>query len=342
MDAEISPPSVAPSPRRVSISLRWLAALLLLETTLAILLQTLGWFETGGLLRQAACAFLAAFPLTLAAVVLLRHRLRFSLRSLLIAMTLISLFMGVSVLPLYRALDARRGTQAVKEAGGQVSTEVTTDDFYERLGFDPRTVPTPPRLTPEAPAWLRPLARDRLLLPADATIREATLEDDAQIEAFCRYYERFRSLSRLTVGGPGVTQQGMTRMAQVMPALVSLDELHVNCPIPSGWLGHAPPVRSLFLWSEQNAGAYFHESDLKEVGQMANLQLVHIYLYRFRDDDLINLAASASLRRVIVKFTNITQHGFDLLSARLPAADIHAISAPYHFAPMKPPANVAK
>jgi hypothetical protein len=319
-----------------------LAAVLAVEGALYYSLRALGWLQTSGALLWGACAFLAALPLTLAVIVLLRQRLRFSLRSLLIAMMLTSLFMGVSVLPLYRALDARRGTQAVKEAGGLVSTEVGTDDFYERLGFDPRAGPPPPGPTPEAPAWLRPLARGKLSLPADATIRAATLEDDSQIEAFCRHYQRFRSLSCLNVGGPSVTPRGMAQLAQVMPALASVEELHVNCPIPNGWLRHAPPVRSLFLWSERNAGAYFHESDLKEVGQMANLQVVHIYLYRFRDDDLPNLAASASLRRVIMKFTNITQQGLDLLSARLPAADIHAISAPYHFAPIKPLANVAK
>jgi hypothetical protein len=319
-----------------------LAAVLAVEGALYYSLRALGWLQTSGALLWGACAFLAALPLTLAVIVLLRQRLRFSLRSLLIAMMLTSLFMGVSVLPLYRALDARRGTQAVKEAGGLVSTEVGTDDFYERLGFDPRAGPPPPGPTPEAPAWLRPLARGKLSLPADATIRAATLEDDSQIEAFCRHYQRFRSLSCLNVGGPSVTPRGMAQLAQVMPALASVEELHVNCPIPNGWLRHAPPVRSLFLWSERNAGAYSHESDLKEVGQMANLQVVHIYLYRFRDDDLPNLAASASLRRVIMKFTNITQQGLDLLSARLPAADIHAISAPYHFAPIKPLANVAK
>ncbi|MBA4104894.1 MAG: hypothetical protein C0485_03970 [Pirellula sp.] len=264
------------------------------------------------------------------------------MRAMMIATTLTSLFMGVSVLPLYRALDARRGSQAVMGAGGILSTEVTTDGFYKQLGFDPRQGPAPLGPLPEAPAWLRPLARDRLRLPADATIRDATLEDDAQIEAFCRHHERFKRLTCLDVGGPGVTARGMAQLAQVMPALASVEELHVNCPIPKGWLRRAPPVRSLFLWSEGKPGAYFHDGDLKEVGQMANLQVVHIDLYRFRDDDLPNLAASASLRRVIVKFTNITQQGFDLLSARLPAADIHAVSAPYHFAPIKPLANVAK
>jgi len=269
-------------------------------------------------------------------------RPRFSMRGMMIATTLASLFMGVTVLPLYRAIDARRGSQAVMGAGGLLSTEATSDGFYEDLGFDPRQGPAPLGPLPKAPAWLRPLARDQLRLPADATILGATLADDAQIEAFCTHHDRFKRLTELDVGGPGVTARGMAQLAQVMPALASLEELQVNCPIPKGWLRKAPPVKALFLSAEGRPGAYFHADDLKEVGQMANLQVVHIYLYSFRDHDLASLATSASLRRVIVKFTNITQQGYDLLAARLPAADIHAISAPYHYAPVKPLARAAR
>ena len=48
--------------------MRLLLALLVAESALAISLQMLGWFETGGLLRQIACAMLALLPLASVAV----------------------------------------------------------------------------------------------------------------------------------------------------------------------------------------------------------------------------------------------------------------------------------
>jgi hypothetical protein len=193
LDAAVSlPSSPAPSIERRGPARLWLLlALLASESALALSLHTLGWFETGGLLRQAACALLALLPLVVAVALVARRRFRFSIQVMLIATALLALFMWISVLPLYEALAARRGTQALFAVKASPREFCSNEEYFVRVGYDPRPAPPPPPASRPVPPWLRPLAGEALRFPVDAAVREIKLQDDQQVAALAAHVERF-------------------------------------------------------------------------------------------------------------------------------------------------------
>ena len=69
-----------------------LVVVLLLEAGLVISLRWLGWYGTGNAIKFAACLVVTFFPLLVACVLLIRRRLKFSVRTLLVATTLVAVF----------------------------------------------------------------------------------------------------------------------------------------------------------------------------------------------------------------------------------------------------------
>src|SRR5689334_21696517 len=107
-----------------------LIAFLLLELAFAWSFRALGWFETGGLVRWGACALLALAPLLTARSLVARRRFRVGRRTLLLAMSLLAMFMWASVLPLYEAIEARRGSQAVQTCRAGISLAPGNDEYF--------------------------------------------------------------------------------------------------------------------------------------------------------------------------------------------------------------------
>ena len=87
-----------------------LLCVLLLEAAFVLSLRSLGWYGTGNAIQLLACISVTLLPLLVAAAMLLRNRLRFGLRALLAATTLVAVFLMVSLLPMVEHRAARQAS----------------------------------------------------------------------------------------------------------------------------------------------------------------------------------------------------------------------------------------
>lgn len=330
MDAVVPSSSLGTTPavRPASHRLWWLVALLAAESLLALSLHTLGWFETGGLLRQAACALLALLPLAAAIYLVTRRRFHFSMRAMLIATALLAAFLWISVLPLYEAIASRRGAMALAATKVDVRDYCSNEEYFVRIGHDPRPPAPPKPAVRPLPGWLRPLAGDALRLPVDAAVREVKLHDDAQAAALAANVARFPSLTYIGVQTRGLTPQGIAAVFETLPQAAHLVQLHVTCPVPNGILRQAAGVRCIWIDSGTRlANAIGPEvlNDLAALPELRHLDMRHV---RISDADLQLLAQSASLRRIVLRAGGVTPAGVAHLEASLPDCEITVVE-PY-------------
>jgi hypothetical protein len=303
-------------------------ALLASESALALSLHTLGWFETGGLLRQAACALLALLPLVVAVALVARRRFRFSVQVMLIATALLALFMWISVLPLYEALASRRGTQALAAEKTSMRDFCSNDQYFTQFGHDPRPPAPPKPVTRTLPAWLRPLAGEALRLPVDAAVREIRLEDDRQAAAFAAHVERFRSLTYVTVQPAGISASGMRSILETLPKVTGLVQLYVICPAPKGIFRSASGVRCVWIASATRMVNLLGPDEVRDLAALKNLQHLNLRHVRISDADLQLLAQSDSLRLLILRAEGVTPEGIERLKSSMPECDVRLIPPP--------------
>ena len=291
-------------------------------------MQTLGWFETGGLLRQAACALLALLPLAAAVLLVARRKFRFSIQVMLIATALLAFFMWISVLPLYEALESRRGTQALFAVKASPRDFCSNDEYFVRVGYDPRPAPPTPPASRTAPPWLRPLAGDALRLPVDAAVREIKLQDDHQVAALAAHVERFPSLTYVGIATRGLSPSGIATMLQVLPRVANLVQLHVTCPVPKGILSSAPGVRCIWIDSGSRRVNLLGPDEMNELAALPELKLLDLRHIRISDADLQLLAQSASLRQIWLRAEGVTPAGIERLRSSMPECEVKLILPP--------------
>jgi hypothetical protein len=301
--------------------MRRIAALLLLlgaEVALALSLRELGWFETGHVIRWAACGLAALLPLVVAAILMLRNRLRFSLRSLLMATALVSVFLFISVLPLIEAFDARKGSQRLQIEGVQLSTE-SMDDYYRQLGYDPRPAPPKPPVNRPLAAWLRPLAGDVLALPTDDAIKSVWLETDGQVLRLCAMPSTFCNLEQIGVG-PNVSPAGLQVLGGALTKFPQLTALNLgNVSIAKNWLKSLRNAKTLLLVVEGPLeGRLLEPQHLKDLADLPNLEVLMIAGYLVRSADLQALSSSKSLRFILLKRTATAPWGKKELAEAMP------------------------
>ena len=159
-----------------------LPTLLVVEVALVVALRTQGWVATTSQLWWAGSLLAAVIPVVVAALLLFRRGLRFDLRSLLIAVALIAVFLLLSVLPLLEANRARRGSRRMLAVGAQLRTDSWLDRYYSLLNLELRDDAAPDVLPQrELPPWLMRLAPQAVDIPPDKSIRMIFLATDAQI-----------------------------------------------------------------------------------------------------------------------------------------------------------------
>lgn len=323
----ILPPAAvaAPNQRCVSVRLRWLVALLIVESALAASLQSLGWFETGGLLRQVACALLALLPLAAAVVLVARRGFRFSIQVMMIATALLTLFMWLSVMPLYEALASRRGVQALAAEKIAVRDYCSNEHYFASLPHDPRP-PAPPKPAARSlPIWLRPLAGDALRLPIDAAVREVKLHDDSQVAAFVAHVDRFRSLTYVGVHSRGVSPFGVAALCGALARTPQLVQLHVTCPVPPGLLKSVPGVRCIWIDSGSRAVNQLGSQEINDLAALPKLTHLDLRHVRISDADLQLLAQSGTLRQIVLRAEGVTAEGVERLRASMPQCRVTLI-----------------
>jgi hypothetical protein len=296
--------------------------LLVGEVAWAVSLRDYGWGATNGGIRWTTCLVGAILPLIAAAVMLGRHRMRFNLRTILIAMALIATFLYLSVRPLQKALSSRRGSQSLLAAGATLRTYSSWDSVYAQLKYDPRPTAIPP-VDQQLAFWLRPLAGNLLNIPPDDTVREIWLVSDEQVAELCSNARAFSNLERISIDA-AVTPAATETLLQALPTFARLTDLQFGVAVKKGWLRSLPNIRTLSLWAEGPlTGRSLSDEQLRDIAALPDLRVLNIFMYATKDADIQILAASKTLKHVILKKTAATQSGADKLSAAMPDCVIH-------------------
>lgn len=282
---------------------------LLFEIALVVSLRWLGWYGTGNAIQFAACLFVTILPLVVAIAILLRRRLKFSVRSLLLANTLVAIFLVLSLLPLARHRAERQTSMRLLTAKATVNEGLDWDDFYSQIDLTP---PPKPALatTAAVPLWLTSFTTASDSIPQDNAVRSIWLNSDAQCQILADNWERLTSLQSVSITR-GVSTEGFRLLQGILPRFRYLDIVHTNdVAVPSGWYKSLTNIRTLWVWGEgASRGTPFDKDHLNDIAALSNLEMLMVLGYAIDDSDARTLATSDSIKRVVLRGTAVTPTG---------------------------------
>lgn len=287
-----------------------LVSILLLEAMLVLSLQSLGWHGTGNALQLASCIIVTLLPLLVALGILLCNRLRFSLRSMLTATTLVVVFLMLSLMPIVRHRAARQTSMRLLSSNATINEGLDWDEFYSQIELQSPPKPTTPARTAAVPPWLTSFTIRTSSIPPDDAVRSIWLNTDEQCHILADNWERFVSLQHVSITG-GVSDDGFRLLQQVLPQFKHLDSVHTNAvEAPSDWYGSLTNIRTLWIWGEgASRGKPFNRKHLNDIVSLSNLETFMVLGYAFNDADARKLATSTSIKRVILRGTAVTFAG---------------------------------
>jgi len=294
---------------------RVLLFVLLLEAAFVLSLRRLGWYGTGNTIQFLACVFATLLPLLVASAMLLRNRLRFSLRTLFVATTLVAVFLMISLLPMVNHRVARQASMRLLSANATLNEGLDWDEFYSQIDLEPS-----PHLssveTATVPPWLTSFTNHTSTIPTDNAIQSIWLNNDEQCKLLADNWERFPSLRSVSVTR-GVSDNGFRLLQDVLPRFNHLDCVHTNDVLaPPNWYASLTNIRTLWVWGEgASRGKPFPHEHLSDIAALSNLEMFMVLGYAFNDANASELAASTSIKRVILRGTAVTSTGeSDLLN----------------------------
>jgi hypothetical protein len=291
-----------------------------------------------------ACYVAAALPLAAAAALLFRKRLRFSLRTLLGIMALVVVFFVVTGVPLRDAIEARRMTRRLSDAGVQLTLEHASDDYLSMLGYPRRSAPIPPGARTELPPWLRPLADDLLRLPVDDEVLGVSFEFDHQIAEFCQNPDALKNLEGIGVWGR-VSAEGLQHLVDALPPTSRISEVSVGqIPVEPATLRALDSVEYLHLesswpyprsagfrgsarykWRRYDGASYADRLSYRHfaaIASLSQLKVLWIGGHDITDEDLAELGNSKSLKHIVLFHTTASSPAVERLRKLLPDCDI--------------------
>jgi hypothetical protein len=286
-----------------------LAVFLVVEVALVVLLRTLGWLGTGSALQFVTCVFVSVLPLLIAVAMLTANRLRFGVRSLIVATTLVGVFLSVSLLPLLDFRSARQASIQLVSANAKLNDVFDWNEFYSGIEL-PGVPMVPNSATNYIPPWLTPFTKNISAIPADDAVHSIWLGSDAQIAIFAKNWQRFSSLQSVGVGS-GVSVSGLERLRNTLPRFEHLDCVHTNdVYAPKNWYRSLTNVRTLWVWGEGSSrGNPFPTDHLIDIASLPNLEVFMVLGYAFDDSNARIVSGSRSIKRVILRGTAVTQAG---------------------------------
>jgi len=286
-----------------------LLVVLSLEAMFVGSLRWLGWYGTGNAIQLAACLIVTLLPLLIAFAVLLRKRLKFSVRSLLVATTLVVLFLVLSLMPLVRHRASRQTSMHLLSVNATINEGLDWDSFYTQIDLNP-----PPKLalakTDTVPPWLASFTSATNSIPPDDAIRSIWLNSDAQCQVLAKNWARLPSLQSVSFSR-GVSTEGFRLLQDVLPRFTHLESVHTNdIVVPPNWYRSLTNIRTLWVWGEgASRGTPFNKEHLKDITSLSNLEMLMVLGYAFDDNDARELASSKSITRVMLRGTSVTPTG---------------------------------
>lgn len=286
-----------------------LIGFLLVEVAMLVSLRTLGWFGTGSLVHSIVCLFVSLVPLLVATALLVRNRLRFGLRNLLVAVALVAVFMFVSVKPLQDYHSARSASKQLVLANATLDSGLDWDRFYTDIGLEPLPSVNAPQAV-NVPPWLRPFTDSLSTIPPDASVESIHLNNDQQVEILVENSSRFWSLRSISIGF-GVSGEGLKKLQAAIPEFNHLNSMVVNdVTVPKNWYRTLTGIKALFVWGEgASRGIPFPQDDLADIKSLPQLEVLMILGYAFNDSDAKTLSSSLAIKRIILRGTAVTEKG---------------------------------
>jgi hypothetical protein len=286
-----------------------LAALLILEVALTVLMRTLGWFGTGNALQLVACVLVTIAPLLIAVGMLAASRFRFGVRSLMFVVVLVGAFLTLSLVPLLEYRSTRKASSQLIVAKATVNAGLDWDDFYKRIDLPPPPIAATSKVT-SIPPCLTPFTKNLSNIPSDDAVRSLWLNSDAQIEILADNWERFSSLQSVSISR-GVAKDALELLGDTLPWLKQLHSVQTNdVRVPKHWYRSLTNVRALWVWGEGSSlGKPFPNEELVDIASLPNLEVLMVFGYAFDDSDARTLSTSRSIKRIVFRHTAVTQIG---------------------------------
>jgi hypothetical protein len=311
-----------------------LVALLVIEIGAVASLRSVGWVATGSGLLWFVSLLAATLPLVVAAALLFGSRFRFTLRALLVITALLAVFLVITGIPLRDAIDARRVTRRLVDAGAEISVEAPQQSAFAKLGYPVRpNVESQHRAADLAP-WLRPIASEILAYPAHDEVRHIGFSSDGQIAEFAGDHEGFSNMDGLGLLG-NITREGQQQLAQTLPELPPITRASsFSTPVTAEFLTALVDAQYLFLQSPyppprptpaQRSGSYrrlLGPEHFAAIAALPNLKVLIIIGHDIADADVALLANSDSLEHIILRGTTASEAAVERLREQLPDCQI--------------------
>jgi hypothetical protein len=242
-------------------------------------------------------------------------RPRFSIRTILLGTTAISLILCFLVAPLYRLFEERRGSQRLLESGAKLEYSIYLKRDY--------AVELPePTAAEKLPEWMTDLAGDMAKLRPDADVLEVYAHSDEQVAALCNEGRRFRQVQVIDLWDRRISPSEVLRFRDALPQWPTAIDFHFHCPLPPTFLSSLGQARTMFLWSPGASGTRLDGARTQEIATLENLELLWIKRYRLDVDDVLQLAGCRSLRRLYLQETGLSNADLARLRAAMPNCEI--------------------
>ena len=231
-----------------------------------------------------------------------RRWFRFSLRTLLLAITIVAVWLGLTV------NAARRQRAAVNALQGSGVTVM-----YDYMETAPRTWSTSGE--PSGPEWLRKtLGMDYFHHPVYASVRSRPEPDEEVIGAL----NALPRLKTLLFMGDSISDETFENLQP----MENLEELHITAAQVTDHglkqLLKFPQLRWLIL-----NDLPISDAGCATLAQLAQLEELRIYGSDVSDESLIHLKKLHKLRRLTITKTRITYEGAEELRRALPHCKVY-------------------
>jgi hypothetical protein len=215
-----------------------------------------------------------------------RRWLTFSMRTLLIVMTLICVGIGWKMNQVW---NVRRVVAEIQRLGGVVT-------YVHELGVAPLA-------EPPGPKWLRRIAGDIFF----EEVAQVQIDNDQANDETLGLIAKLPRIESLMVTSNAITDDGLASLADASKLIVL--ELQSAKVTPSGYL-HLKGLRNLktLVFRDNNK---FNDSCLPEILKLTQVHYFYLSGSQITDAGLVHLREATGLQLVELGKTNVTEEGVD-------------------------------
>jgi hypothetical protein len=296
-------------------------------------LKSYGWDGTGDRLNMILAVCLALLPLVAALVVLLFRGRHFSLRSMLIATTLLAIFIAIIVYPIAQVRQRRRVASIFESQRFPYGTGTRLERSYQQFGIPYHQEPAAETDdTDDIQFWMKPLLGDALPTYPDRAIRSLDLYSDEDIEFVADLIGQLPNLEVVHLRDR-VTERGLKMIAERFPKLEALTIDRVI--LPQVVDVSLPAVRYLTIRGDFSRPNPPHtrisDEQLRDLISVEGLEILSFDGIVIDDSNAPILLEKGNLKMLILWRSKLTERGHDALRGQAPKTKLRV--GPHELSP---------